>query len=245
MATKEVTVKSSLLKVFMVVALGTLILVPGMANAYIEQFNSNSANWGNGFTEDVNIPSTYNASGGNPGGYISGDVGNTAPFFWYMFIYDSPYATFGNLTGQYMTTDFKISGSVQTENPTVRFYIGAFVNNEYEYFVSKQAYSFNPNLDTVWTTHKVATNDPAKWEPWVGSNTGAVTLAAVLSIYDDIGLAFYSGDDGNLGFSSTKGATIRVDNFGSSPVPLPGTALLMGSGLLGLGLQRLRKRTQT
>jgi hypothetical protein len=234
------------------VAMALTICLPGMANAlYIEHFDTNNAGWLadriSGST--ITTPSaTYNTTGGDPDGYISGSVNNTATrlYGFQPAFTPSPYTTFGNLTGAYLTTDFKSSGTVSTSTPEVRFYIGKYVGTTYNYFVTKDAYSWNPNSDTSWTTHNVFMN-ASNFMSWPNQNAGTITFANMLSQYNDIGLVFNADSlfaNANLGFSSTGGATLRVDNFGSSPVPLPPSVLLLGTGILGLvGLGWRRRKT--
>jgi len=221
-----------------------LLIVPATVQASVSTFDSSrdgfSATYynvsSNSFTENTNI---WSSTGGNSGGYISGSLFNDVTKGFYGFSnYTS--AKYGNLTGQTLTTDFKIDGAVAAPaGYSVRFYIGSYTSG-YNYWVTKDAYAWNPNSDTSWTTHTVSM-DSSNWVAWPNQNAGSMTWAQILASYNDIGLVFAdgSGNFTNNNYLSFKGSgTIGIDNFGA--VPLPPAVWLLGSGLIGLVAMRRR-----
>jgi len=246
-------------KVWFGLAIGVAFLLssgPAGASAYIETFNAGSAGWENG---TISFPSggvsetasSWSSTGGNPGGYIYGGVPatNTGTAF-YGFDGASDVANFGNLTGLVLTTDFKTLGTglVNTAGPTpfARFFIGSGTT----YYVSDDAFSWNPNNDTSWTTYQVAVN-AADFILWP-IDSGPLTFAQVIADPTDIGIIF-TGSAANitalgytgLGINGTTTTTIELDNFGTTAVPEPGILLLLAPGLFGVGLfskMRLAKK---
>ena len=231
-----------------IVSLAMFMCLVGNAKAlYIETFTGSNGDWLAPTVNDSGgstFPSaSYVATGGNPNGHIEGTV-STAADRLYVFqpnYTPNPYSTYGNLTGLFLTTDFKkVSGSVT--GPTgakVRFYIGNYSGSIYNYFVTTNSYAWDPNTNTTWTTHVVPMTASAGLS-WPNQNAGTITFAQMLTSYNDIGLVFADGFSNNqtLGFSGT--AILGVDNFGSV-VPLPGELLLLGAGLFRLTVYGRRK----
>jgi hypothetical protein len=234
--------------------LAIVLSFASMAGASPETFTSGADGWGTSlidgtFSSRYQAP-TVNSSGGNSGGYISSSVGNDVANRLYSI--DSSSSPFGNLTGKTLTVDIKITGAVGTvagASPAMaRFYIGSDSTN---YFVSTNAYSINLNNlsnNGSWGTFTVpvlSTNFMA----WPG--LGATSFADAAASGEWVGLVFTSADysannnaPGYLGLTSTGGAIVMMDNFGTpNPVPVPAGVWLLGSGLAGLvGIRKKRKR---
>jgi len=208
-----------------------------MANAYsIQTFDSGNAGFNtatiNGAAQ-TEIGAPWSGTGGFLNGHIYAGVDNSADKRYAFAIYPTT-AIYGDLNGANLTTAFKTEGTINTLNPLVRFYVGTYTGG-YNYFVSNDTYSWNPNTDTNWTTHSLNVAS-SNFITWPNQNAGTKTFAQVMSGYEDIGLVFAGGsnfNNENLGFSSSAGATLRVDNFGSA-VPIPAAVWLLGSGLVGL-----------
>ncbi len=223
-------------------AVGIIIAVSGTVQAtlYVETFNSNNANWLSVRTSGATSNVVYQNSGGNPGGYISCSLTNAPLVFG---LEPSPVwggsggdgkvqELWGNMTGDTLTADFKIDGILTAYNggtePMVRFYLGTPGGT---YFITTDAYSWNPNNDIGWTTHQVlllATNFVRE--------AGGESFEDVIAHSNDIGLQFgpsngefYTGV-GNLGFAGS--ATLMLDNFGT--IPEPTTISILGFGVLSL-----------
>jgi hypothetical protein len=237
-----------LLRLSIVLSLAVVICLPAMASAnYVETFDSNNAGWQTVYTtgsngSEVGYGSLYSSTGGNSGGYIYGPLANpnaTSPPRIYGFE-PTDLTPYGDLTGKTLTVEFKIfNGTVTSPSPAnVYFYVGSGST----YYVTTATYAWDPNLDTDWTTHQVAMT-AADWQLWPNFS-GPLSFAQVIANPTDIGLVF--ADDfqsaSDIGFSGTTSTTIGIDNFGA--VPLPPSALLLGSGLLGMiGLGWRRRRS--
>ncbi|MGD0785287.1 MAG: hypothetical protein ABR969_05685 [Sedimentisphaerales bacterium] len=204
-----------------------LIVIAANANAnlYVETFSSDNAGWLSGDQSFATLPAVYSSAEGNPAGSISCSLTAGTPL---VFGLEStavvggsgnPETTWGNLTtSDTLTADFKTDGGTLTAQdggtPMVRFYLGAGAAYSNTYFVSKDAYSWNPNDDTSWTTHKVALL-AENFECMQGSAAFEDVIANLV----DIGLQFgpsmrqhYTGV-GALGFAGN--ATLELDNFGT------------------------------
>jgi hypothetical protein len=205
------------------------------SSAYIETFSSGSAGWlattvndGGGNTWPG---ATWNSTGGNPDGDVSGFVSGAADRLYGLSPADA--SLYQGLSGT-LTVDFKLDGTVTAPvGMKARFYIGTFTGG-YNYFVSNDSFSWNPNMDTEWTTHQIALL-AENFVEWPNQAAHTKTFAEVLAAPEDIGLVFADGFTSNstLGFSGS--GTISVDNFGTVPEP-------MTLGLLGLGGLLLRRR---
>jgi hypothetical protein len=233
--------------------LAIVLLFTSMAGASIETFSSGADGWG---TSLINTGGyswsqapTYSASGGNPGGSISGSVGANANSRLYSF--DSPSMPFGSLTGQTLTVDVKVSGTVGTAAGTgpamARFYIGYDSNN---YFISTNAYSVSLSGSGAWTSSTIQVT-AADFMAWPGQ-TGTDSFAYVAANPVSVGLVFTSADFSaanntisRQGLISANGATISIDNFGTVvPVPVPAGAWLLSSGLACLAGARRERKTR-
>ena len=229
------------------VALTALAYANPLYSNTLDQFDSDNLNWTTTTVNNSSVTSAssalWSSSGGNPGGNIFGNVDNAADRLYTFDAIDV--ANFGDLTGKTFTTDFLISGSVDSpQTSIVRFYIGTFLNGENNFFVSNDAFSWDPNTDTTWTTHQVELL-LSNFVIWPNLNAGTKTFDEILAVPESFGLVFASDiasftTISSLGFTSTDGATISVDNFGV--VPLPATLPLILSGLIGFfGMQKFRK----
>jgi hypothetical protein len=228
-----------------------ILLAPAAANASVDTFTSGADGWATYLTNSTNgsywsQAPTYSPTGGNPGGYISAGVGSVVNSELYSF--QAPSTPFGNLTGQTLTVDLKVSGTVGTvagAGPAMaQFYIGYDSN---DYFISTNGYSISLNNSGGWATYTIPVIS-ANFMAWPGQKgTASFAYVAANPVY--VGLVFTSADfsaanDGlnTQGLISANGATISVDNFGTpSPAPLPAAIWLLGSGLVFL-LPAIRKR---
>jgi hypothetical protein len=229
--------------------LAVLLSFASTAHANIETFTSGADGWGTSLIDGTAYSwagpaPTYSPSGGNPGGYISAAAGNNVNSRLYSF--DAPSAAFGTLTGQTLTVDLKMSGTVGTvagaSPATARFYIGYDSN---DYFVSTNAYSISLSGSGGWVTSTIPLAS-VNFMAWPGQ-TGTDTFAYVAANPIYVGLVFTSADfsaandaTSTQGLISAAGATVSLDNFGTVS-PTPAGALLLATGLACLaGTKRKR-----
>lgn len=212
------------------------------ATEYVETFDDGDAGWyattiNNKGGEKVSSVK-WNKTGGNPNGYISGKLNRSSNRIYALT--PENIGDYGDMTGLTLTTDYKIDGKVtRPDEAMVRFYVGSETDGS-KYFVTKDAYSWNPNMDTSWATHQVdliADN----FLLWPNQTSGSLTFADVIANLDDIGLVFTGAASDfkqikSLGFSG-KG-TISIDNFGT--IPEPATLCMLGLGAVGLILRKRR-----
>jgi hypothetical protein len=214
----------------------------------IEQFTTDNAGWtlstitNGGVVTD--LPADWAGSGGNPDGHLTVDVdaGAARPYAFGLGL--TEINPLGDMTGLVLTVDLKTSGAVTgpTANSMVRFYVGTYVEGGNNFFVTSDAFSWDPNGDTQWTTHQVMLL-ASNFVVWPNQNAGTRTFDQVIADPDAIGLVFAADiasftSNFTLGFSSTTGAAIAMDNFGVV-VPEPTTCAAM---LLVLGALVPRRR---
>ena len=217
--------------------LGAFLWLASGAQAYMETFPTDYAGWttytiNNTGSLPLGDHALFNSPGGNLGGYIyasvpSGtDTSNTR-----LYSFEVSGAGFGNLSGQTLTVDYRSTGTINgPSGADVRLYITDGGTN---FFISSSLGS--PGTGGIWKTLSVLMN--AGNFTRVGS--GTVDFGAIAASPGEIGLIFGNGNfssNANLGFSSTDGATISIDNFGTPNVvvPIPAGFWLLGSGLAGL-----------
>jgi hypothetical protein len=236
--------------------LAIFLSLASMAGASVDTFTSNNDGWGttviNSTGYALSSAATFNPTGGNPGGYISGSVAANSNVDSRLYSIDSPSTPFGDLTGRTLTVDVKVSGTVGTvagAGPAMaRFYIGY---DSSDYFISTNAYSISLSSSGGWVTYTIPVIS-ADFAAWPGQ-TGTTSFAYVAANPVYVGLVFTSADflTGSNGINintqgliSANGATISVDNFGTpSPAPIPAGVWLLGSGLACLaGTRKKRKR---
>ena len=226
--------------------LAIFLSLVSMAHASMEAFDSGTDGWKTFLTDGSTYSwqaATYNPSGGNPGGYLSGSVGSNVVSRFYSF--EAPSSPFGNLTGQTLSVDLMTSGTVTTTAGTgpamARFYIGS---DSTDYFVSTNDYSISLNGSGGWTTYTVQVNS-TDFMAWPGQ-TGTDSLAYVAANAVWVGLVFTAADfsaadndGGFVGLTSANGAVVRIDNVGTpNPAPIPPAILLLAPGVAGLAAIR-------
>jgi hypothetical protein len=226
-----------------------LLLVCGLCNIanatlYVETFSSNNAGWEAVRVNDSGAITTpdaiYSSSGGNLGGYISGSLGSDQPRLY--GFQPSQTSLWGDITGDILTTDFKIEGTVAGPvGAEVRFYVGTYTGG-YNYFVTNDTYSWNPNNDASWTTHQVSllAENFIEWPNQAANNK---TFAQIIAAPQDIGVVFSGNFTSNTTLGFTGSGRLMLDNFGAvyehvGTIPEPATVGLLGFGALVL----LRKR---
>jgi hypothetical protein len=219
-----------------------------LGDPYLEQFTGGSAGW---------LAPTVNNWGGvaMPGAQTlldatgSGCIGAT--------LTQGPDRLFGfqpadahlyqDLTGLRMTVDYMILGAVTgPEALMVRFYIGSFTGGS-NYFVSNDAFSWNPNAGPDWTTHLVDLA-AGNFLEWPNQAAHSRTFEQVLAAPEDIGLVFSGAFTSNstLGFSGS--GTILIDNFGAvdrratMSTPEPAALALLACGGAWMLAWRRKKR---
>lgn len=202
----------------------------------IEPFATDNAGWTlstitNGGSV-VDLSADWTAAGGNPDGHLTVDVDTSVARPYAFGIGLTEANPFGDMTGMLLNVDFKTSGSITgpTLNSLVRFYVGTYVEGGSNFFVTSDAFSWDPNADTQWTTHQVALM-ASNFVVWPNQNAGTRSFEQVIAAPDAVGLVFAADiasftSNFSLGFSSTTGASIAMDNFGVV-VPEPTTAAVM------------------
>ncbi len=222
-------------------------LPPAARANIVETFPSDNATWTlttvTDFSSIVDLPADWSETGGNADGHLTAPV-TSASARSYAFGLDLTVSQrFGDMTGLLLTTDFKTTGEVTgpAQTKLVRFYVGTHVTGGNNFFVSNDAFSWDPNNHDQWTTHQVPLV-ASNFLTWPNLNAGTRTFDEVIATPDAIGLVFAS-DIGTftsslfLGFNSTTGAQLAMDNFGVVPEP---TTLAMLS--LGLWASVMRRR---
>jgi len=218
---------------------------------YFESFDGGSADWhvytvsNRGLVRPRAV--TYVETDGQRDGFLSMSAGAGHYHPYCMGAVLGP--TYGDLTGLTLTVDFKLSGVIDgpVDTPMVRAYVGSYENGRYNYFVSNDAVSWDPNDDLQWTRHEIALV-ASNFLEWPNRATHGKTFDEVIANPTDMGLVFAGGrgplpSNRTLGLSSTHGAILSVDNFGTicQDVPEPGTLALLGLGGAGMVFRRQRR----
>jgi hypothetical protein len=230
----------------------SLLIVSSFAYGnYIETFDGGTNDWQawqlNNRGRTRHVSPTHTDTGTDQ--FISMSVDNSNWRAWGLQPVDA--SDYGDMTGMKLTVDFLLDGVIDgpTGSPTVRFYVGANKGGKNDYFVTHDAFSWNPNDDAAgWGTHEVDLS-VENFAEWPNAAAHSRTFEQVIADADDIGLVF-TGNMGSfrsnrkLGFSSRQGATMHVDNFGTRPagVPEPGTMALLSVGALGMILPRRNRK---
>ncbi|HTZ39545.1 MAG TPA: hypothetical protein VMB77_05285, partial [Syntrophales bacterium] len=164
--------KRSTFRLLVLLAAIGMLLIPAWAGAdFSETFDSGTANWlaptvNDGGGQTYPAATWVNVGGVGNSGYIKGAVtassdrlyGLQAPFR----TDPSTYGLFQDLTGKTLSVYYNnLSGSGVTgpKNMTVRFYIGMYDGNKLDYFVTTDAYSWNPNQAAGWNKYQVAVQE--------------------------------------------------------------------------------------
>ena len=224
--------------------LAAFLSMASSARAYIETFGSDN----DGFTTyTIDAPgypsyvmgtaSSFSPTGGNPGGYLYGNV--TAGPYDRLYAFELAGSATGSLTGQTLSVDYRSTGTITgPANAVVSFYItDAGCTN---YFFSSP---WNANTNGSWITESVLIDGGGTGFTPGPNNSGALTFAQIAANPGWVGLIFSNGDfssDSNLGFTSANGATISIDNFGTPgpAAPMPPAFLLFGPCIAALAVIR-------
>lgn len=230
----------------------TIVLLIGVAfvadsafaGPFIETFGS-----GNGGFDTYRVtssgsftgisPSTWSATGGNPTGHISGALSTDVNSKLYAFEPGSA-APWGDMTGLYLTTDFRLEGSGVTSTPALtRFYVGT--GNSF--YITNDATSWDPNADTSWATHNVALQS-SNFIAWpLAPPTLSFNQVIASPGYIGVLLAETSITSGsNIGVVGS--GTILLDNFGTAAIPEPSSLALGMLAVIAGFVVGYRKRSR-
>ena len=152
-----------------------------------------------------------------------------------LYAFEISGAACGSVTGQTLTVDYRSTGTINgPAGGEVQFYIAdASLEN---YFYSTP---WNANTNGSWTIQTAVVNASGTGFSPGPSNDSKVTFAQVAADPAWVGLTFSDGSflTANLGFTSTNGATISIDNFGTpDPAPMPPAFLLFGPCIAALAV---------
>ncbi|MDD4888846.1 MAG: fibronectin type III domain-containing protein [Phycisphaerae bacterium] len=205
-------------------------MMSGTGPDRIETFDTNPGSAWLAVTANTAGGSTAPAAGwsamggaGDNGGYIFGNISPTTVSNRLYGLQPATTAAWDNLTGTAMTVDTKlVTGAVTGPTPpAVRFYVGTYTGG-YNYFVTTDAFSWNPNGDVDWTTHVVDLL-AGNFLEWPNQAAHSKTFDQVIAHPEDIGV-FFTGDSGHfannawLGLSGAAGTILGLDNFGLAPL---------------------------
>ena len=223
------------------VSLAALCLMTGagsLAQAQTSAFSTNAEGWsivsfGNLSTNDYSIAGTYtpvyNATGGNPGGYISTDDPDGGDF-----TFSAPAVFLGNKTGATgLAYDLQHTNNVNYQTTDVMLVGGG----------KRLLYKFNPDFvpSTIFSTVNVNFTPSSNWT--VNTTGGAAaTSSDFATVLASLTGLYIRGEYTN------GGETAGLDNVAlrspaPPPVPEPGSiAVLVGFGVSGIGFLARRRR---
>lgn len=227
--------------------IGALIL--GLASnsagaAVLSTFDSNADGWGIVSFRDLSIPDysifgnyapTYNATGGNPGGYISStdpDAGD--------FTFSAPSQFLGNQSGSVGQTL-----SYDTFHAGAMSFAGVGSDLILTDGTTRLLWRANPslNLGSAWQTINVPLSPSAEWT--VNSPTGALaTTADFQAVLGNLTGLFIRGEY-TSGSETAALDNVRLNSAATGNVPEPASALLLLGGLLAGGSLRRVQRQAT
>ena len=174
-----------------------------------------------------NFNTTFSASGGNPGGFISiSDPDNGD------FTFSAPAAFLGNLStaiGTTMTYDLMHTGPAEYHTSDV-----IFTGNG-----SRLLWRSSPDLtpSTAWTSVAVLLSPSAQWH--LNTTSGALATATDFqNVFANVDGIFIRGE-----FSTSQIESSGLDNV--LIVPEPGSGVLLFAGLGSLLLFRWRRERET
>jgi hypothetical protein len=237
-------------------AASLLVTTAALGGPYMEQFTNGSAGWQAPTVNNsggVAMPNATFRLDATYSGCISAPLSQGPDR---LFGFQPPDTrNYQDLTGLALTADFLLTGGVTgPAMPMVRFYVGTWTGGT-NYFVSNDAFSWNPNASADWMTHQVELLS-ANFIEWPNQASHSKTFDQVIAAPDDIGLVFSGAFTSNstLGFSGW--GTVMLDNFGAilshrhdgdddsselPAVPEPATLAFLAAGGAWLLTWRRRK----
>lgn len=209
----------------------SLITGATLANAQISSFDANDEGWtvtsfNNPNANDFGVMSTsgvtFNATGGNGGGYVSKLDPDTGDFY---FI--APTQFLGNRSGSTtLLYDLIYNGTADYQTHDVVL-VGT---------AKRLIYRANPDIvpGANWATFTVSLSPASTWLNGIGGPAATATdFAEVLSNLQGL---YIKGE-----YTSGVVETTGLDNVRLEPVPEPASIAAVGVGLLALLRRRKRK----
>jgi hypothetical protein len=240
--------RTKLIKLMAVLALGAVILLPGVVWAYtINDSANDSIGYPTYESYGINV---HNYTPGTNSGAIgfslftnypqTGDTVNGTPPWTTrpadVFINETYYGNQYQWAVPLVDHDGFVAGTM--------YAVGTFLTSDQMDPSGGAGYSYNHNVPVTLAT--VGNN--YGWISFGGGSVSWNALASGLPDYrvDVLNLGAELGgiyqDDPNGTWCFTWGTATCANDVVGCPVPIPPSVLLMGSGLLGLGLLPLRKK---